>query len=343
MQAYRRLQKGMLSLSPRATLYLLDSLGENHDAPVVARTRSLIPRLKSSICNDQVCISVSITITSCHCYLFQCCDTAIVNMSLSFEDDTLCMFDEEVSETGTLVECTDSSTCSLFVNQGPLLASTPNQQEPENDSTMEVTAASSSLPSLDISCFTPESASTPTSQCLPPVCSPVVPPLTQASSTWQGFKIVGDNIDKNVKRRHQTLDRTTMSLHYFNSYAVADRVNFSSLSENKPDRAFDDELVMSLLPSDVDLQQILHNFEIHVSRILVKHLPPLKRLSEVTVKHISHMYSTEMSKKSLVVRINLLACIITIFTLLLQYPLGIQLKSENQMDEMVSIVDEVHK
>ena len=79
------------------------------------------------------------------------------------------------------------------------------------------------------------------------------------------------------KRRHQTLDRTTKSLHYFNSYAVADRVNFSTMSERKPDVAFDDDLVISLLPCDNDLQQLLR-FEVHVSRILVKHLAPLKRL-----------------------------------------------------------------
>ena len=33
---------------------------------------------------------------------------------------------------------------------------------------------------------------------------------------WQGFKIVGDNIDKTVHSRHQTIDSPTQSLHYFN-------------------------------------------------------------------------------------------------------------------------------
>ena len=116
------------------------------------------------------------------------------------------------------------------------------------------------------------------------------------------------------KRRHQTLDRTTKSLHYFNSYAVADRVNFSTMSERKPDVAFDDDLVISLLPCDNDLQQLLRNFEVHVSRILVKHLAPLKRLSEVIVSHIPHMYSAEMSKKSQVVRNSAMHACSIIFT-----------------------------
>ena len=120
-------------------------------------------------------------------------------------------------------------------------------------------------------------------------------------SKWQGFKVVGDNIDKNVRRRHQTLERTTKSLHYFNTYAVADRVDFSGLSESRPEVSLTDQLADSLLPTEHDLQQLLLHFEVHVSRILAEHLKPLQRLAEVVVKHIPHKYSGEMAQKSLVV------------------------------------------
>ena len=51
-----------------------------------------------------------------------------------------------------------------------------------------------------------------------------IPPASAAVCT--GYKIVGDNIDKNIQRTHQRIDRTTRSLHYFYMCAVKDRVDF---------------------------------------------------------------------------------------------------------------------
>lgn len=42
---------------------------------------------------------------------------------------------------------------------------------------------------------------------------------------------MGDSIDKNFHRRFQCVDYTTRSFHYFHSYAVLDRVDYSSLSD----------------------------------------------------------------------------------------------------------------
>lgn len=44
-------------------------------------------------------------------------------------------------------------------------------------------------------------------------------------STWSGFKLVGDNLDKNVHPRYGRIDHRTQSLHFFQLYAVKDRVN----------------------------------------------------------------------------------------------------------------------
>ncbi len=41
-----------------------------------------------------------------------------------------------------------------------------------------------------------------------------------------GYKIVFDNIDKNVNPRHMRSDNQTRSLHYVQSYAVKDRINY---------------------------------------------------------------------------------------------------------------------
>lgn len=52
-----------------------------------------------------------------------------------------------------------------------------------------------------------------------------------ATAEWCGFKIVGDNVDKNVRPSLQRLTHQTQSLHHFHSYAVKDRVNFGAASD----------------------------------------------------------------------------------------------------------------
>ncbi len=41
---------------------------------------------------------------------------------------------------------------------------------------------------------------------------------------WSGFKLVGDNIDKNVRPSLQRLTHQTRSLHHFHSYAAVQGV-----------------------------------------------------------------------------------------------------------------------
>lgn len=57
--------------------------------------------------------------------------------------------------------------------------------------------------------------------------------------------------------------------------------------------------LMSLLPSTNDISEIKHLFEIHVSRIVVEHIPFMKSAFSVTVPwHIQHKYYKEMGEKS---------------------------------------------
>uniref|UniRef100_A0A1X7UEC2 Uncharacterized protein n=1 Tax=Amphimedon queenslandica TaxID=400682 RepID=A0A1X7UEC2_AMPQE len=42
------------------------------------------------------------------------------------------------------------------------------------------------------------------------------------------FKLVGDNVDKFIKPRHETLDRSAKLLHYFHCFAVRDTVNIKN-------------------------------------------------------------------------------------------------------------------
>lgn len=117
-------------------------------------------------------------------------------------------------------------------------------------------------------------------------------------SVWHGFCIIGDNIDKNVKPRHQTLEHTTKSLHYFNSYAVLDRIDLSGISDEQPvvdTSSFD---FSSLFPSPDDYSQLMKGFAVLVSRMLAEHFPAFKEIPGITRKHITHAHSSEMSKKS---------------------------------------------
>ncbi len=87
----------------------------------------------------------------------------------------------------------------------------------------------------------------------------------QSFEQWPGFKIVGDNIDKNVRPSHQRLDRQTQSLHHFHSYAVRDRLDLSAVSDSSPkvpptiDPA-------TILPSASDVCKLQQEFEVLVTR-----------------------------------------------------------------------------
>lgn len=81
---------------------------------------------------------------------------------------------------------------------------------------------------------------------------------------WKGFKLVGDNIDKNVRASYQRIGRTTRSLHYFHTYAVLDRVDFSGLSDEPLPPSIVDPL--SFLPSDRDKNVVERDMIVLMSR-----------------------------------------------------------------------------
>ena len=123
-----------------------------------------------------------------------------------------------------------------------------------------------------------------------------------------GYKLVGDNIDKNVKPRYTCQDKNTLSLHYYHSYAVQDRVSLSGLSDEIPDISSIPLLsipVHTILPSTVDGQTLIHNFTLLTSRILVDNLKHFtENYSDVVDRHIKHAYYREMSQKSITVSQN---------------------------------------
>lgn len=125
-----------------------------------------------------------------------------------------------------------------------------------------------------------------------------------------GYKIVGDNIDKNIRPRHCRSDRNgTVSMHCYHSYAIQDRIITSSMSDDIPNISNVPLLslnVLNVLPSKADHQGLLHNFAILVSRVLVEHMKYFREsYSNLVTTHIKHTYSEQMSMKSKIVRVKI--------------------------------------
>ena len=159
----------------------------------------------------------------------------------------------------------------------------------------ECPSLSPEMPSEEI----PESSSTATSPTssidLDTFLGPECPKPPGVLTT---FKIVGDNIDKDIKPRHMRSDYQTRSLHYFHSYAVRDRLNLDSYddSASAPDQSLVN--LELLLPSPDDKQVTRHNMAILIARTLKKYFSTYGKELE---RHITHEFSDEMAQKSVVV------------------------------------------
>lgn len=84
-------------------------------------------------------------------------------------------------------------------------------------------------------------------------------------SEWPGFKIVGDNIDKNFHPSFQCYSNKTNSIHAFHMYVVQDRVDFSSFSDIKPVCKVDES---KLLITETDIDKFESDIVVLVSRFV---------------------------------------------------------------------------
>ena len=137
-------------------------------------------------------------------------------------------------------------------------------------------------------------------------------PTQQQSSTTEvpGYRLCGDNVDKSVKHRYMRSDASSnvSSIHYFHSYAAKNRVNTSGLSDAAPDSPAKDQkkIALSLLPSPSDDSIMKENFAIHLSRVLVEHVPFFEHSFDGAVSwHVTYKYSEQMKLKSDMVSIVL--------------------------------------
>lgn len=116
----------------------------------------------------------------------------------------------------------------------------------------------------------------------------------------KGFRLCGDNLDKNVHTRHMRLERRNKSLHYFHLYAVENCVDFVSQTPDNSNITDVRSVVESLLPTPHDDTLLKKNISVLVSRALCKHLDFFKLSCDGEVKqhiltHISDYIPTVSS------------------------------------------------
>ena len=126
-------------------------------------------------------------------------------------------------------------------------------------------------------------------------------PVQTVSAHEPSYIIVGDNLDKNVSPHDMRVDHQVKSIHYFHSYAVHNRADFSKLSGEDPQGKLQNDAFTKFLPSPDDCSQLRENYINLIARVIVEKLPHFNKLSDCVPAHICHEFSTAMKEKSVVV------------------------------------------
>ena len=85
-----------------------------------------------------------------------------------------------------------------------------------------------------------------------------------AQGSFYAYRLVGDNVDKNVRPSLQRDENRGQSLHHFHAYGVKDRVPTASLSDLAPAACTPDP--DTLLPSPEDVECLKKEMSILLSR-----------------------------------------------------------------------------
>ncbi|XP_038062978.1 uncharacterized protein LOC119733651 [Patiria miniata] len=139
-----------------------------------------------------------------------------------------------------------------------------------------------------------------------------------------GYSLCFDNVNHFITARHQSKQRQNRQLNLTQMYASRDRIPTTDLSNDKPDSDTIRGIPVShLLPSSQEECMLRDEMVIITSRILCQEITPLRHLKNEW--DIVHQYSEESSKQSDMV------------------PLGVIEKDESKTDEMIEILDTLHK
>lgn len=98
-----------------------------------------------------------------------------------------------------------------------------------------------------------------------------------------------------------TMEHQRKSLHYFHSYAVFNRIDFSDLASDQPIADVSTLSLSTYLPDTTDCAKLRENYAILLARVVVEEMPYFRVFRDCVVKHIKHLYSSEMKAKSVLV------------------------------------------
>lgn len=113
------------------------------------------------------------------------------------------------------------------------------------------------------------------------------------------YQIIGDNLDMYVKVKHMSSDKQNRSIHWFAMNAIQDRVSLKPPSNRKQLKPILEVENSEFLPSREDNSKLFSDFIPLFARVLVNKIPDFKCFEGAVIKHIPHLYSSEMKKKSL--------------------------------------------
>ena len=176
--------------------------------------------------------------------------------STSVKANTEC--ESELSDSS---ESLDSSTCD---------SSSSDSNQDASESTLEDICLSLDLSPSEICPAVPCDSlqlNETTLSLVPEACT-VTDACTVPQPVNAGYKIVFDNIDKTIKRRHMTVDSQTTSLHYVQAYAVKERVDYSHIGSKREGECN----LYDILPNSEDYMLLKERFAVLVSRCIVDHL-----------------------------------------------------------------------
>ena len=193
-------------------------------------------------------------------------ESALHNNDLSPLSDNSSSSDSCSSETN------EESESELLLLYSPIteISSTENT---DSDADMEITLESNAHSALPYT---------------PPTLPSTIPNLTSGPVS---YKIVGDNIDVRITPRYMRTDNKVKSLHYYQSYAVQDRIKLDNLfSERLPScLPPPDDVAKSLLPTSSDDDNFIKNIKILFSRVLIETLPWFNNsFSDLVIRNIQH-------------------------------------------------------
>ena len=111
-------------------------------------------------------------------------------------------------------------------------------------------------------------------------------------------RIVGDNIDFEVRARVQDKEHGNRSIHWTHQFAIKDKVVDKQLDSKKSKLPAKQLQLAELLQTKSVMERLKSRFAVLASHVLVKYIEKLKCLKSCTIKHIKHAYSKEMKAKS---------------------------------------------